>query len=114
MVDRDACRLYELFAAHRSGGHWYAGSGATWDMRTNALRPAGWTSADAAGLPILPGLVRYDEVAAGAINARAALHDEPHAQAVHLPGTPPGGRVALDHVAADGPSRPAQGRLRHE
>ena len=68
MVDRDACRLYELFAAHRSGGQWYAGSGATWDMRTNALRPAGWTSADAAGLPILPGLVRYDEVAAGAIN----------------------------------------------
>ena len=46
---------------------WRAGSGATWDLRSNALRPAGWTSADAAGLPILPGLVRYDEVAAGAI-----------------------------------------------
>jgi hypothetical protein len=67
MVDRDACRLYELFAAYRSGGTWHAGSGATWDLRSNALRPAGWTSADAAGLPILPGLVRYDEVAAGAI-----------------------------------------------
>ncbi len=67
MVDRDACRLYELFAARRSGGRWLAGSGATWDLRSNALRPAGWTSADAAGLPILPGLVRYDEVAAGAI-----------------------------------------------
>jgi hypothetical protein len=67
MVDRDACRLYELFAAYRSGSRWYAGSGATWDLRSNALRPAGWTSADAAGLPILPGLVRYDEVAAGAI-----------------------------------------------
>jgi hypothetical protein len=67
MVDRDACRLYELFAASRSGGRWYAGSGATWDLRSNALRPLGWTSADAAGLPILPGLVRYDEVAAGAI-----------------------------------------------
>jgi hypothetical protein len=67
MVDKDACRLYELFAAYRSGGQWYAGSGATWDLRSNALRPAGWTSADAAGLPILPGLVRYDEVAAGAI-----------------------------------------------
>jgi hypothetical protein len=68
MVDRDACRLYELFAASRSGGQWYAGSGATWDLRSNALRPSGWTSADAAGLAILPGLVRYDEVTAGAIN----------------------------------------------
>jgi hypothetical protein len=67
MVDRDACRLYELFAAYKSGGAWHAGSGATWDLGSNALRPAGWTSADAAGLPILPGLVRYDEVAAGAI-----------------------------------------------
>lgn len=67
MVDKDACRLYELFAAHKSGSQWYAGSGATWDLRSNALRPAGWTSADAAGLPILPGLVRYDEVAAGII-----------------------------------------------
>jgi len=67
MVDRDACRLFELFAADRSDGQWHAGSGATWDMRSNALRPVGWTSADAAGLPILPGLVRYDEVSAGAI-----------------------------------------------
>ncbi len=67
MVDKDACRLYELFAARRSGGTWYAGSGATWSLGSNALRPAGWTSADAAGLPILPGLVRYEEVAAGAI-----------------------------------------------
>ena len=67
MVDRDACRLYELFAAHQVGGAWQAGSGATWDLGSNALRTAGWTSADAAGLPILPGLVRYDEVAAGQI-----------------------------------------------
>ena len=67
LVDKDACRLYELFAAEQVGGAWRAGSGATWDLRSNALRPAGWTSADAAGLPILPGLVRYDEVAAGAI-----------------------------------------------
>ncbi len=69
MVDRDACRLYELFAAQReAGGRWSAGSGAVFDLRSNALRPAGWTSADAAGLPILPGLARYDEVAAGAID----------------------------------------------
>ena len=67
MVDRDACRLYELVAASKVNGAWRAGSGATWDLRSNALRTAGWTSADAAGLPILPGLVRYDEVAAGAI-----------------------------------------------
>jgi hypothetical protein len=67
LVDRDACRLYELFGATRDGGSWHAGSGAIWNLRSNHLRPNGWTSADAAGLPILPGLVRYDEVAAGAI-----------------------------------------------
>jgi hypothetical protein len=69
MVDKDACRLYELFDARKAtSGAWSAGSGATWDLGSNALRTAGWTSADAAGLPILPGLVRYDEVTAGAIN----------------------------------------------
>ncbi len=69
LVDRDACRLYELYAVRKTaGGGWAAGSGAVWDLGSNALRPAGWTSADAAGLPMLPGLVRYDEVAAGAIN----------------------------------------------
>ncbi|HYD09593.1 MAG TPA: hypothetical protein VEA78_05770 [Acidimicrobiales bacterium] len=63
------CKLYELFAAYpQADGSWHAGSGAIFDLRSNALRPDGWTSADAAGLPILPGLVRYDEVAAGAIN----------------------------------------------
>ncbi len=68
IVDRDACRLYELYAASKAAnGSWSAGSGATWDLRSNALRPAGWTSADAAGLAILPGLVRYDEVASGEI-----------------------------------------------
>ena len=67
VVDRDRCRLTELFAAERSGGGWKAGAGATWDLRSNRLRPDGWTSADAAGLPVLPGLVRYDEVARGEI-----------------------------------------------
>jgi hypothetical protein len=68
VLDADACRLWELWNARPDGhGGWLAGSGATWDLASNALRPAGWTSADAAGLPILPGLVRYDEVAAGAI-----------------------------------------------
>lgn len=67
MLDRDRCRLYELFDARRRAGRWVAGSGATWDLRSNRLRRDGWTSADAAGLPILPGLARYDEVARGAI-----------------------------------------------
>jgi hypothetical protein len=68
IVDRDSCRLYELFAAQRTASGWHAGSGAIWSLRSNALRPAGWTSADAAGLPILPGLARYDEVARGHID----------------------------------------------
>jgi len=70
IVDRDACRLYELFDARpvAGGSRWSAGSGAVFDLRSHALRRDGWTSADAAGLPILPGLVRYEEVAAGAIH----------------------------------------------
>ena len=62
------CRLYELYALAPGRGRWTAGSGAIWDLRSNRLRPAGWTSADAAGLPILPGLARYDEVARGRID----------------------------------------------
>ncbi len=62
MVDRDTCTLYELFAARWNGGDPVAGSGAIFDLASNGLRPTGWTSADAAGLPILPGLVRYDEI----------------------------------------------------
>jgi hypothetical protein len=68
LLDKGACRLYELFALARTGGRWTAGSGAVWSLRSNALRPAGWTSADAAGLPIFPGLARYDEVARGVID----------------------------------------------
>jgi hypothetical protein len=68
MIDRDTCTLYELFAARWNGGSPAAGSGAVFDLDSNRLRPAGWTSADAAGLPILPGLVRWDEVQAGEID----------------------------------------------
>ncbi len=68
LVDRDACKLYELYALTRTSRGWHAGSGAIWSLKTNRLRPAGWTSADAAGLPILPGLARYDEVARGVID----------------------------------------------
>jgi hypothetical protein len=68
LLDRDRCRLYELFALEGGPGRWTAGSGATWDLRSTRLRPAGWTSADAAGLPILPLLARYDEVRRGRID----------------------------------------------
>lgn len=68
IAQEGTCLLYEIYDAHpRADGGWDAGSGAIFDLRSNALRPAGWTSADAAGLPILPGLVRYDEVVAGEI-----------------------------------------------
>ncbi len=67
IIDLDNCLLYELFAAHLESDGWYAGSGAIFDLQDYALRPDGWTSADAAGLAIFPGLVRYDEVAAGEI-----------------------------------------------
>jgi hypothetical protein len=69
VLDRDNCVLYEVYDAtpHNNGASWSAGSGAIFDLDSHALRPSTWTSADAAGLPILPGLVRYDEVAAGEI-----------------------------------------------
>lgn len=68
LLDSDNCMLYELFAAYpQEDGTWQAGSGAIFDLQSHALRPDTWTSADAAGLPILPGLIRYDEVAGGEI-----------------------------------------------
>jgi hypothetical protein len=72
VIDRDHWKLYELYAAYPVAGsrNWTAGSGAIFDLASDALRPAGWTSADAAGLPIFPGLVRYDEV----VEQGAILH----------------------------------------
>jgi hypothetical protein len=94
VVDSSRCRLYELYNAQPTASGWDAGSGAAFDLSSNALRPDTWTSADEAGLPILPGLVRYDEVQAGQINhalrftvgrtQRAFIHP-----ATHL-GTSPG------------------------
>jgi hypothetical protein len=92
--DKEGCDLYELFNARRSDGHWVAGSGAIWNLRSNALRPNGWTSADAAGLPILPGLARYDEVAAGAIR---------HALRFTAPRTCPSHIYPARHDAGDWP-----------
>jgi hypothetical protein len=68
IVDRKTCRLFELYDVHHSNGRWTAGSGASWSLNSNKLRPAGWTSADAAGLPILAGLLRLDEVQAGRVD----------------------------------------------
>jgi len=107
VLDRDARKLYELYDAHPSDGSWTAGSGAVFDLTSNALRPEGWTSADAAGLPVLPGLVRYEEVAAGEIRhavrftcrrtQRAYVHPATHwASSSTDPNLPPMGlRVRL-------------------
>jgi hypothetical protein len=107
VVDTGACRLYELFDAHPGAdGSWRAGSGATYDLRSHALRPAGWTSADAAGLPIAPGLVRYEEVAAGRVD---------HAVRVTVPRSQRAYVWPARHVAssASDPALPPMGlRLR--
>ena len=107
VYDPAHCRDYELFAARpASGGSWQAGSGAIFDLRGNALRKAGWTSADAAGLPILAGLVRYDEVAAGHID---------HAIRVTVPRSRNTYLWPARHAASDSsdPSLPPMGlRLR--
>ncbi len=95
MVDQKTCRLWELFAAAKVNGTWTAGSGATWDLTSNALRPDGWTSADAAGLPIYPGLARYDEVAAGVI-AHALRFTVPSTRSAHI--------YPARHDAGDGSS----------
>jgi len=80
VIDRDNCVLYELYAAYpQSDGSWTAGSGAVFNLKANNLRPIPWTSADAAGLPIFPGLARYDEVAAGVIQ-HALRFTAPHTQ----------------------------------
>ena len=69
VIDRDNCILYETWSTYlQQDGSWYAGSGAIFDLQSHALRPDGWTSADAAGLPIFPGLIRYEEVASGEIS----------------------------------------------
>lgn len=84
VLDRDNCILYEMFDAFPQGnGSWEAANGAVYDLNSHDLRPDGWTSADAAGLPILPGLVRYDEVASGEIR-HAIRFTAPQTQAAHL------------------------------
>ena len=106
VVQEQTCQLYELFSASRSGAGWFADAGAKFDLLTAASRPVGWTSADAAGLPILPGLVRYDEVAAGLID---------HAIRVTFSQTQSGFIPPASHSASNktDPTLPAMGmRLR--
>jgi len=74
MVNKSTCKLYELWEARYSATRPTAGSGAIWDLRSNALRPAGWTSADAAGLPILPGLLNYSQVKAAVRDGKPITH----------------------------------------
>ncbi|WP_130512361.1 hypothetical protein [Krasilnikovia cinnamomea] len=83
VYDPAACRAYELFDAHPAGSGWRAGSGAVYNLRSQRLRPDGWTSADAAGLPVLAGLVRYEEVAAGHVD-HALRITVPRSQAAHV------------------------------
>ena len=105
LLDRSRCRLFELFSAYpRDGGRrWRAGSGAIWNLRSNRMRPRGWTSADAAGLPILPGLARYDEVKRGRID---------HALRITVPRTRRAFVYPARHFASDSsdPDLPAMGQ----
>ena len=106
VVDRSDCTLYELYRAFFQGSHWNADSGVRWDLDSAALRPDSWTSADAAGLPIFPGLIRYDEVAAGHIGHAIRVTFESTRDAWLHPGS---------HCAGDtaNPNAPPMGaRLR--
>jgi hypothetical protein len=106
VLQEQTCQLYELFVGRQVGAGWIAASGARFDLSSNSLRTLGWTSADAAGLPILPGLVRYDEVAAGLID---------HAIRVTFSKTQRGYILPATHFASSDsdPTLPAMGmRLR--
>jgi hypothetical protein len=122
IVDRDSCKLYELFALYPQGRGWRAGSGAVWNLRSNRLRPAGWTSADAAGLPILPGLARYDEVRRGVIDhalrftvrrtRRAYVYPARHfASSSNDPSLPPMGLRVRLRASFDVSGYPRQSRI---
>jgi hypothetical protein len=122
LVDKDACRLYELYALERTARGWHAGSGAIWNLSSNKLRPAGWTSADAAGLPIFPGLARYDEVARGRIDhalrftaertRRAYVYPARHyASSLTDPDLPPMGLRVRLKASFDSSGFPKQARV---
>lgn len=122
VFDHTRCADYELWNASRRGdGSWTAGSGAVFDLRSDRLRPAGWTSADAAGLPVLAGLVRYDEVAAGRVDhmirvtvprsANSYLWPARHAAGSADPSLPPMGLVLRLKAGVDISRLPPQARV---
>jgi len=111
VLDRDYCMLYELYDAYpQPDGSWEAGSGAVFDLRLNNLRPEGWTSADAAGLPIFPGLVRYDEVASGEIQ-HAMRFTAPQTRRAYVW---PARHYASSHTAANYPPMGKRFRLKSD
>jgi hypothetical protein len=128
VIRQGECRLYELFALERRASGWHAGSGAIFDLRSNSLRPDRWNSADAAGLPIFAGLVRYDEVRRGRIEhalrftvsrtQRAFIHPATHfASSITSPDAPPMGlrlrlRADFDRSAYTGQARVVLDALR--
>jgi hypothetical protein len=122
LVDKSTCRLYELYDLRPQGHGWTAGSGAVWNLRSNHLRPAGWTSADAAGLPIFPGLARWDEVARGRIDhalrftapetRRAYVYPARHyASSSNDPSLPPMGLRVRLKASVNVSSFPPQARV---
>ncbi|MGZ4332922.1 MAG: hypothetical protein ACXVRJ_01430 [Gaiellaceae bacterium] len=122
LVDKSSCRLYELYDLRHTSRGWTAGSGAVWNLRSNHLRPAGWTSADAAGLPIFPGLARWDEVARGAIDhalrftapqtRRAYVYPARHyASSSNDPSLPPMGLRVRLKASVNIASFPRQARI---
>lgn len=102
LIDPRTCIDYEMFAMERPRGYWEGGSGVKWDLHSNKLRPEGMGSADAAGLPIFPGLVRYDEVAAGQIR-HALRFTIPHTQSKFVwPARHKASRITDPNVAPMG------------
>ena len=115
VLDADNRKLYELYHAYKQAdGSWNASSGAVFDLTSNALRPDGWTSADAAGLPILPGLARYDEIVGEGVLDHALRFTVAHTQrACRVSGHALRQRLDRPRPAADGAARAAACRLRH-
>jgi hypothetical protein len=122
LLDKSSCRLYELYDLRHTSGGWTAGSGAVWNLRSNHLRPAGWTSADAAGLAMFPGLARWDEVSRGVIDhalrftapqtRRAYVYPARHyASSSNDPSLPPMGLRVRLKASVNVSSFPPQARI---
>ena len=114
VLDNDKCWLYEMFGSYpASGGAWNADQASVWDLLSNEQRPYTWTSADAAGLPIFPGLLRYDEVAAGQIK-HAIRFTLQNSRAAFVPACVAlGGELEQRERGAHGHARPPEGKFRH-